>query len=68
MYLNACGIQGAYCVCLDWRSMLSDSFNVIALAATATFVTLSVVTQRLSLYKPAIVAASPNRANVKLTV
>ena len=50
------------------RCLIPSNVNVIALTATATFDTLSVVTQRLSLYKPAIVAVSPNRANIKLTV
>jgi len=50
------------------RCLIPSDVNVIALTATATFKTLNIVTQRLPLHKPAIVAVSPIRMNIKLTV
>jgi len=40
----------------------------MALIATATIEIFQVVSQRLSLHKPMIVAVSPNRGNIKLMV
>ena len=50
------------------RCLIPSDVNIIALTATATLDTFHVVSQRLSLYKPVIVAMSPNRVNIKLKV
>ena len=50
------------------RCLIPSNVNIIALTATATLDTFHVVSQRLSLFKPVIVAVSPNRKNLKLTV
>ena len=50
------------------RCLIPSDVNIIALTATATIETFHAVCQRLSLFKPVIVAVSPNRMNIKLTV
>ena len=50
------------------RCLIPSDVNIIALTATATMETFHAVCQRLSLFKPVIVAVSPNRMNIKLTV
>ena len=48
----------------ELRSLIPTGVNVIALTATATSETLSIVTQKLSLVKPTLVALPPYRENI----
>ena len=50
------------------RCLIPSDVNIIALTAIATLSTFHVVSQRLSLQNPVIVALSPNRVNIKLVV
>lgn len=61
-----------FCRAFSWlgelQSIIPDNINIIALTATTTKETFSCVKARLSLYKPAIIAVSPEQSNVKLSV
>lgn len=52
----------------ELRSIIPDDVHIIALTATATMETFHVVKSRLSLIDPVIVAMSPDRPNLKLSV
>lgn len=48
--------------------MLPEHVNVMALTATATVATRSLVCQALGITKPAVVYRSPNRSNIRHSV
>ncbi len=48
----------------DLRSLISGNVQVMALTATATEETLSIVTKKLSMRKPTLIALSPFRVNI----
>ena len=50
------------------RSLIPESTNVMALTATATKLTFEIVSERLGLMNPALVAISCDRPNIKLLV
>ena len=52
----------------DLRSLVSSSVKVMALTATATAETFSIVTKQLSMWKPILVALSPCRVNIMYKV
>ena len=52
----------------ELRSIIPDDVHIIALTATATMETFQVVKSRLSLIDPVMVAISPDRSNLKLSV
>ena len=52
----------------ELRSLFPDGVSVVALTATATSDTLRVVTQRLSLINPTIVALPPYRENISYRI
>ena len=49
----------------ELRSLIPSTVNILALTATATSHTMSVVTQRLSMVNPRLVALSPHRENIR---
>ena len=52
----------------DLCSLVSSSVKVMALTATATAETFSIVTKQLSMWKPILVALSPCRVNIMYKV
>ena len=52
----------------ELRSLIPHGVSIIALTATATSETLRVVTQRLSLVNPTVVALPPYRDNISYKV
>lgn len=52
----------------ELRSLIPSGVNIIALTATATLETLNVVTQRLSLVNPVLVALPAYRENIAYRV
>ena len=50
------------------RSLLPESIHVMALTATATMQTLEIVSERLGLFDPVVVAVTCNRPNIFLNV
>ena len=52
----------------ELRSIVPSTVNIIALTATATVPVLKVVTQRLSMLNPILVAQSPYRENISYKV
>ncbi len=52
----------------DLRSLISGNVQVMALTATATEETLSIVTKKLSMRKPTLIALSPFRVNIACKV
>ena len=50
------------------RCLIPYNINLMVLTATATMETFHIVSERLSLHKPLVVAVSPNRENIKLIV
>ena len=68
MFIRGDKFRKAFSRLGELRSIISDKVNIIALTATATQETFSCVKACLSLYEPVIVAVSPERSNVKLSV
>ena len=52
----------------ELRSLIPSRINILALTATATSRTLNIVTQRLSMVHPTLVALPPYRDNISYTV
>ncbi len=52
----------------DLRSLISGNVQVMALTATATEETLSIVTKKLYMRKPTLIALSPFRVNIACKV
>lgn len=50
----------------ELRSLLPNGINIITLTATATAETLSIISQRLCMVNPVIIAMSPCRDNITL--
>ena len=50
------------------RSLLPSTVNIMALTATATKATVSIVVSRLAMQDPAIIGLAPDRPNIKLVV
>ena len=68
LFLRGDEFRTAFAQIGEVQCLVSSSVNIMALTATATIETFQVVSQRLSLHKPVIVAVSPNRGNIKLMV
>ncbi len=74
--LVALVVDEAHCVKLwrvfgeigDLRSLISGNVQVMAQTATATEETLSIVTKKLSMRKPTLIALSPFRVNIACKV
>ena len=50
------------------RSLLPSTVNIMALTATATKATVSIVVSQLAMQDPAIIGLAPDRPNIKLVV
>ena len=70
---NKCGYRGehfreAFYSIGEIRSIVPDHVNFMALTATATCDTFDIIMKQLSLKNPIVVAVSPNRPNIKLSI